>query len=250
MSNHQATQFFKKSSPKQSEFNFLPNANSFSSLFQLEELSEKEAQEIENLLQEGAHALSAVEVKRDVQLMQNLTAEVRSINKQGVILIGERLTRAREILRRYGDGKSTFADWLIKTFGSKRTAYNILSYYELHQALPDASVREKFKSLPLKAAYVLASRSGEVAEKAQMVEAYAGEKPKLMIEKIQKTFPLRRGDKRRRKQGSLLKSMEALCAQLKKSQLCGEEVQRVEALSRSLYQLAKRERPSSKETLG
>ena len=128
MSSSQASAFFKKSSPKKSNLNLLPQVNSFSSVFNLSTISEKEAQEIEELLVQGAENLSAVEIKRDIARVQNITAEVRSINKQGLILIGERLTKAREILRKYGDGTSTFSDWLVKTFGSKRTAYNILSY--------------------------------------------------------------------------------------------------------------------------
>lgn len=227
MSSSQASAFFKKSSPKKTNLNLLPQVNSFSSVFNLSTLSEKEAQEIEELLLKGAENLSAVEIKRDVARMQNITAEVRSINKQGLILIGERLTKAREILRRYGDGTSTFADWLVKTFGSKRTAYNILSYYELHEALPNEAMREKFKLLPLKAAYVLASRKGEMEQKAQIVEAYAGEKPRIMIEKIQKAFPLKRGDKRK---ASKLHALEKACADLHKIKLTQKERERISDL--------------------
>ncbi|MDX8430778.1 MAG: CT583 family protein [Candidatus Algichlamydia australiensis] len=223
----QASAFFKKSAPKKGNLNLLPQVNSFSSVFNLSTLSEKEAQEIEALLLEGAENISAFEVKRDIARVQNITAEVRSINKQGLILIGERLTKAREILRRYGDGKSTFTDWLIKTFGSKRTAYNILSYYELHEALPDDTLKEKFKALPLKAAYVLASRKGEVEQKAEIVEAYAGEKPRVMIEKIQKAFPLKRGDKRKGSKESQIRLLEKICAELKRAKLSQEERERV-----------------------
>ena len=227
MSSSQASAFFKKSSPKKSNLNLLPQVNSFSSVFNLSTISEKEAQEIEELLVQVAENLSAVEIKRDIARVQNITAEVRSINKQGLILIGERLTKAREILRKYGDGTSTFSDWLVKTFGSKRTAYNILSYYELHEALPSAAMREKFKLLPLKAAYILASRKGELEQKVEIVESYAGEKPRLMIEKIQKALPLKRGDKRK---GNKLHALEKACAELKKIKLSQKERDRVSEL--------------------
>ncbi|GAB5411697.1 MAG: hypothetical protein ChlgKO_08110 [Chlamydiales bacterium] len=227
MSSSQASAFFKKSSPKKSNLNLLPQVNSFSSVFNLSTLSEKEAQEIEKLLLDGAENLSAVEIKRDIARVQNITAEVRSINKQGLILIGKRLTKAREILRKYGDGTSTFSDWLVKAFGSKRTAYNILSYYELHEALPSGAMREKFKLLPLKAAYILASRKGELEQKAQLVESYAGEKPRLMIEKIQKALPLKRGDKRK---VSKLHVLEKACLDLKKVKLTQKERVRISEL--------------------
>lgn len=214
--------FRRKSSQPKPGFNLLPNSNSFSSVFKLHELDEGEAKAIEELLEAGGSHLDQSELSLDIQKLKNITAEVKSISKQGVILLGERISKARAILTKYGDGKNTFTAWLIKAFGSRRSAYNTLSYYELYTALPSEVLREKLKNLPLKAAYALASRQGEMEEKVQIISDYAGEKPRQVIEEIQKRLPLKKGDRRKTDEAACLKAFEKECRTLLKKPLSSE----------------------------
>jgi len=220
--------FFKKKSPKKSKgFNLLPNVNSFSSVFDLHELSPKEAQEIEELLPTGDGAHELMDRARDVETIKNITAEVKSISKQGVILIGERVARARTILKKYGDGQTPFTTWLTATFGSRRTAYNLLSYFELYTALPTITLKDKMKALPLKAAYALASRQGELSEKAAIIAEYNGEKPAIFIEQLREKMPLKTTDRRASKEKVRLDALEKAVNNITKAPLSSEGVKRL-----------------------
>ncbi|MBM3202257.1 MAG: hypothetical protein FJZ56_07630, partial [Chlamydiae bacterium] len=99
--------------------------NSFRSLFAVKELTAQEKQELAALLHPSTY------YERDLEELTKITAELKSIQKQAVVLIGERIYKAREILKAYGD-QTTFTAWIDATFQSRKTAYNALAFYDLY----------------------------------------------------------------------------------------------------------------------
>jgi hypothetical protein len=110
-------------------FNLAPIVNNFTSIFDTKPLDIEEKNCIEHLLLNNVgEDLEQGQVATDVFKVQTMTAEIKAIQKQSIILIGERIAHVRTILRFYRDG--TFTLWMKETFKSKQTGYNILSYYE------------------------------------------------------------------------------------------------------------------------
>ena len=164
--------------------------------FQNKPLDATEVIRIEKLLADN-HRSDMIEEKqviRDIQKIKNITAEIRSISKQGVVLMGERVQRAQMILKSYKDG--TFSQWLETTFGSKKTGYNVLAYFELYEKLSNDDIREMLKKIPLRAAYVIASRSGNTQVKEEIIREnyHLGHDEFVTI--IQEKLPIATADRR------------------------------------------------------
>lgn len=170
------------------KFNLFSRNDPVQSFFGVKPLDTSEGLVIEKILIENFRPESKTEkeVDEDVNQLKMLTSEIKAIHKQGVILIGERVYKAREILKSYVDG--TFVKWIDATFDSRRTAYNMLSYYELYLLLPN-HVKEDFKKMPQKAAYMLASREGEIEKKADIINEYHHLKANELICLIDEQIP-------------------------------------------------------------
>jgi hypothetical protein len=177
-------------------FNLVSHVNSFNSIFDVKPLDPNESLKIENLLLENHASEEATheEIKTDVKKLQSLTADIKAIGRQGTVLIGERVFQAMQILKPYKNG--TFTKWLESTFGAKKTGYNCLAYFELYRGLPDDDLREKFKKIPLRSAYILASREGEPKVKEEIIREYHELGHHELITMIQKRLPLLHEDKR------------------------------------------------------
>jgi hypothetical protein len=167
------------------------NLSSFSGVFRVSQLSQAEHQNLEELLKQYG---PQEEVSRqDLEQLVSLTSEVRAINNQAAILHGERIKKAQDILKGYRDG--AFSAWLIQTYGNRQTPYNFLQYYELYTALPQMLI-PKLSSMPKQALYTLASRTGSMALKEEIIKNYQGETKQELLDLIRKTFPLADTDKR------------------------------------------------------
>jgi translation initiation factor 1 (eIF-1/SUI1) len=207
------------------------------------ELSYAESSHIEKLLVDNYIPVEGVEdqVIEDIDKLKKITAEIKTISKQSIILQGERIQTAREILRKYGDGQNTFTQWVEKTYNNRRTAYNILSYYELYKGLPGESYRIKMKQMPLQAAYTLASREGDAGVKADLIQNYDGERQQDMIMLIQDRLPLSTSDRRKRKAANvrMLDEMEKLGSTLEKRKhsLSEDQRKRAHELLQNLHKL-------------
>lgn len=147
-------------------------------------LDEAEEKILENIMVENSKEGS--QTKSDFHQIKLLTCEIRSIGQQGAILMGERIYHVKEILKSYRDG--TFTKWLEFAIGSKKSGYNMLAYYELYQELPDHA-KENFKKIPQKAGYILASRSGDINKKAEIVNSMHHLRSQEMISHIQNELP-------------------------------------------------------------
>jgi hypothetical protein len=141
--------------------------NAFQSLFSVQDLSVDEKSMIENaFLSEKGH-ISDEQVQTDVHEVERLTKELKAIKRQGIVFIGERIHSVREIFKRYKD--RSFREWMKMTFGSFKTGYNYLAFYELYVALP-LELQERLVSLSAKEAYRIASKDIPLEEKVRSIK--------------------------------------------------------------------------------
>jgi hypothetical protein len=167
------------------------NLSSFSGVFRVSPLTNKEEEEIRSILTHFQE--EEQEISDDLRHLLSLTSEVKAINNQAAILHGERIKKAQEILKKYRDG--AFSAWLIATYGNRQTPYNFLQYYELYLALPQM-LHPKLDEMPRQAVYTLASRSGPLEKKEEIIKNYQGEPKQEILTKIREIFPLSKEDKR------------------------------------------------------
>lgn len=168
------------------------NLSSFSGVFRVAPLSEKEKELLSSLLSEYKN--EEQQIGEDLFQLTALTAEVKAINNQAILLHGERIKKAQSILKNYRDG--AFSAWLIATYGNRQTPYNFLQYFELYTSLPEP-LHQKLDEMPRQAVYSLASRSGDPDQKQEIIENYQGEPKQELLKLIRETFPLAETDKRK-----------------------------------------------------
>lgn len=171
--------------------------NSFRALFDFKDLEKDEVQKMQEIFQ--GHVQGEVDeesLRDDFRSLIELTAELKAIQKQAILLIGERVFKAREIFARYSEERGAFTAWLEWAFNSRKTAYNALAFFEFYEQLPTDDLKGNFKKMPAKAGYALASRKGDLLAKQDLILEYQGETQKEVLEKIEERFPLKKGDKR------------------------------------------------------
>lgn len=196
MSNIFANPALQNKSSNSIGFNLVTQNSPFNSVFNSQPLDKAEEIIIEKLLVENflLGSITEEQVALNINEIKTLTSEIKAISRQGIVLIGERVFKAREILKQYKDG--TFTKWLETAFGTRKTGYNLLSYYELYNALPNNILKENLKKLPQRAAYILASREGNIEAKAQIINSCHNLSADEIITRIQEKFPLMETDKR------------------------------------------------------
>lgn len=191
---------FQQKPPMAAGFNLVNQTNSFNSVFDVKPLDSHEDAQLQKILHENFLTFGAGEEKENAKLshdwneMKVITSQIKAIGKQGTILIGERVSKAQGILKSYKDG--TFTKWLELAFGTRKTGYNMLAYYELYSALPHADLKDNFKKLPQKTAYILASRDGDIDKKAEIIREYHDMSHEELVILIQDKFPVASSDKR------------------------------------------------------
>ena len=190
------------------------NLTSFAGIFGFSELSSTEKEILSQLLKKFAE--KDKDTSEDLKSLITLTSEVKAINNQAIILHGERIKAAQDILKGYRDG--AFTTWLINTYGNRQTPYNFLQYYEFYIKIPQ-SLRPMLEVMPKQAVYTLASRVGNIDEKQTIVQNYQGETKSELIEIIRETFPISDKDKRKQSIGiGMINSLERLRQNLKNNQ--------------------------------
>lgn len=175
------------------------NLTSFSGVFHIVELQDKEKEVIENIVKNYAAEETLTSAAHDLSRLLSLTSEVKAINNQAALLHGERIKQAHKILIHYREG--AFTAWLMAAYGNRQTPYNFLQYYEFCEAMPK-ELRPQIEIIPRQAIYVLASRSGDLEKKQKIVENYEGETKKELLELIREQFPLQETDRRQVSQTS------------------------------------------------
>jgi hypothetical protein len=166
--------------------------SSFSGVFRISALNDKEKADLEYILKSFRLA-EAYSVDDDLTALTAITSEVKAITNQAAILHGERIKRAQEILKKYKDG--AFTAWLFAIYGNRQTPYNFLQYYEFYTAMPQ-TLHPKIDQMPRQAVYSLASRQGDHARKEAIVRNYNGQPKQELLHLIRLEFPLSEDDKR------------------------------------------------------
>lgn len=180
-----------KSQPKKEKMGELVERNPFAGAFQVSPMSEQEKKELKTLLEK--YQTKENDLTSDFKFLSDITSEVKSISNQAVILHGERIKKAQEVLKDYKDG--AFSSWLLQTYGNRQTPYNFMQYYELYNALP-TKLKGIVNEMPRQAIYSLSSRSVPQEKKEAFVEEYKGESKAELLEKLRTTFPIPQKDKR------------------------------------------------------
>ena len=166
--------------------------SSFSGIFRVSALNEKEKTDLETILK-NFRLSDSYDVDFDLKALMAITSEVKAITNQAVILHGERIKKAQDILKKYRDG--AFTAWLFTTYGNRQTPYNFLQYYEFYTVIPQA-LHGKLDQMPRQAVYSLASRSGPLEKKEAIVKTYTGQPKQELLNLIRLEFPLPEDDKR------------------------------------------------------
>ena len=161
------------------------NLSGFSGIFNIEDLTSQEKENIENLLKTFAVSEDQ-DFHKDLSSLIIITSEVKAINNQAAILHGERIKKAQLILKEYQDG--AFTTWLIATYGNRQTPYNFLQYYEFYTTLPQ-DLKLVMDKMPRQAIYTLASRSGDAESKREIIKNYIGQPKQELLSIIRKLFP-------------------------------------------------------------
>lgn len=166
--------------------------SSFSGVFRVAPLNSQEKDELQTILQTHRQHDSD-DIDSDLKALSAITSEVKAITNQAVILHGERIKKAQEILKRYRDG--AFTAWLYAIYGNRQTPYNFLQYYEFYTLTPQP-LHAKIDQMPRQAVYSLASRNGDLNRKLEIVKTYAGQPKQELLKVIRQEFPLDEDDKR------------------------------------------------------
>ncbi len=189
--------FKQKDTPQQKMAELVERSNkgelsSFSGVFRVAALSANETAVLDTLLRDF-RLTDTYEVEGDLQVLSSITSEVKAIANQAVILHGERIKKAQELLKKYKDG--AFTAWLFAIYGNRQTPYNFLQYYEFYTTLPTA-LHQKLDQMPRQVVYSLASRAGPYEKKEQIVRNYTGQPKQELLHLIRLEFPLAEDDKR------------------------------------------------------
>jgi len=169
-------------------------AVTFRAIFESTPLSENENIQIYNLLEDASGRLTEGEIGDDHQNLAEITTQIRAIERQSILLHGERIHKAQQILKKYHDG--TFSKWLQLAYGNRQTPYSMLQFYDLFSRL-EKDEKELINSMPKRAAYALASRAGEIEKKVAIIKEHYDSSPDEIIRAVQEAFPLKISDKRK-----------------------------------------------------
>jgi hypothetical protein len=194
--------------------------SNFRGMFGAVKLVEGEEQDLLDLLEafQKEEKRSEQQLQRDFEKLLEITASVRGIRAQSILLQGEQIKAAQTVLKNYREG--AFSKWLITAYGNRQTPYSILQYYEFYQKLSPLH-RQKIELMPKKAAYTLAAREGDFDKKVKLLDGYDQEKPasETML-LVQETFPKSSTDKRRGKSfmEAAIDKLELLCGEIEARQ--------------------------------
>lgn len=156
-------------------------------------LTEAEEDQIKHILLTASNSKNIDEKTNAIfEELKKITSQIKSIQKQGILLIGESIFKARKLINQLTDSPTTFSDWICITFKTKSSAYNALSYYEFYNQLPTDDYKTVFQNIPFKAAYILSSRKVDFDKKRKILSKIQGLSNVEAISFINNTFPKRK----------------------------------------------------------
>ena len=207
--------------------------SSFSGVFRVTALNDQEKTDLEHIL--TSYRLNdSADIDPDLRALTAITSEVKAITNQAVILHGERIKRAQEILKKYRDG--AFTAWLYATYGNRQTPYNFLQYYEFYTTMPQ-TLHPKIDQMPRQAVYSLASRQGALEKKEVIVRNYSGQAKQELLKLIRFEFPLDEEDKRHPNYASHAITFLKRAREMMKNTLCVPSEEEKKQLKNLLAQI-------------
>lgn len=202
------------------------NLNTFSGVFSVSDLHEKEKQTIRDILLQ--YAQGNQEIEKDLSALIAITSEVKAINNQAALLHGQRIKRAHKIFIPYRDG--AFTAWLMMTYGNRQTPYNLMQYYEFYASLP-GEFRPLLEVMPRQAIYTLATRTGPLEKKLDILKNYKGESKGEVLNLIRREFPLMQQDRRQKGRAeAFIQNLEKLSSQVETIRLNPSQRKRIRDL--------------------
>lgn len=179
-------------------------------------LTDQENENIRKLLKEEyrKESIQEEDMLEHIRKLKDITRQIKSINAQLVLLHGQRIKEAQDILANYKDG--AFTKWLMATYGNRQTPYSMLGYYELYQSAP-ISHKALIESVPKKVVYLLASREGNIEKKMKLLETHGKSKQSELVLLIQETFPIAEDDQRQPKNSSTIEALNRASQKLEKN---------------------------------
>lgn len=182
-------------------------------------------------------AIQEDDVQEHFRKLTTITREIKSISAQSILLHGERIKKAQEILKDYREG--AFTKWLLATYGNRQTPYSMLRYYDLYQSAP-SSHKTIIESAPKKAVYLLASRDGDLNKKMELLQNHSKSKQSELVLLIQETFPIEESDQRQPKNSSAIETLNKACQKLEKNKLHlnEEDLENLKAIIERLQKLS------------
>jgi hypothetical protein len=177
------------------------------------DLTEQEKRAIQKILVEDYQPgrIPESQVSQHIEQLTNITKQIKSISAQSVLLHGERIKQAQDLLSNYREG--AFTRWLMSTYGNRQTPYSMLRYYEFYQSAPKEA-RKMIESAPKKAVYLLASREGDKNKKFKLIQEHGTSSQSDLLLLIQSTFPTEETDGRKPLNTSTIESIGKLCLKL------------------------------------
>jgi len=177
------------------------------------ELTEQEKLAIQKILVDDYQPgkIQESQVTKHVEQLTNITKQIKSISAQSILLHGERIKQAQDLLADYKEG--AFTKWLMSTYGNRQTPYSMLRYYEFYQSAPKEA-RSMIESAPKKAVYLLASRDGDKSKKLKLIQEYGSSSQAELLLLIQTAFPTKETDRRKPLNATTIEAMGKLCLKL------------------------------------
>lgn len=165
------------------------------------------------ILDQLAHSLAdfcpkeSAGFKEDVEQLTQLMQEVKALSHQALLLHGQRIQRAQEILKPYREG--AFSAWLVMAYGNRQTPYNLLQYSEFYQSLP-AKSQPIVEGFPRQVVYQLASRREPLDKKLAVIDLLSRHKRADYLQILRREMPVSSGDARQ--------GLHPACAHLERAQ--------------------------------
>lgn len=199
----------------------------FQGVFQVARADEQQAQQLAQCLAPFSPESGHLPV-RDIEQLTQLLLEVQAISHQALLLHGERIRRAQQIMRAYREG--AFSAWLIQAYGNRQTPYNLLKYYEFYHVLPK-SYQARVESLPKQMVYQLASRQNPLSQKLALLDQLAHHPKRDYLPLLRRELPLPSRDGRK-SSSSIYRALARIRKdlQVQRDPLPQRESQRVRAI--------------------
>lgn len=166
----------------------------FQGIFQVQGPTQEQKSSLESALIDY-NQRNSIEFSKDIEQLMQLMLEVQAISHQALLLHGQRIQSAKEILKGYREG--AFSTWLLSAYGNRQTPYNFLQYFEFFQALPD-TYKAQVEKMPKQAIYKLASRDQPLQQKLSLLDRSSDCSCREFLARLRAELPLKPLDRRQK----------------------------------------------------